>query len=127
MNVHERAAQIWPVLRLAAANRQTLSYGQLASLIGVPQPALGQLLEPIQSLCLGRSLPPLTALVIGRDTGLPGVGFVAAADVPAAQASVYRKDWSEIGCPSPDEFSEAVRLLPSNGVRSATPSAGSDV
>src|SRR5712671_1462437 len=97
MKAAERASQIWPVLVFAAQNRQTLTYEQLAKLIGVaPPPALGQLLDPIQRYCLANKLPALTALVVGSKSGIPSTGFTAAtaADVPAAQQEVYaRSEW----------------------------------
>lgn len=41
MTRSERASQIWAVLAWAAKNRQSLTYKQLAELIGVPQAGLG--------------------------------------------------------------------------------------
>jgi len=42
MTAAERASQIWPVLVLAAQNRQTITYETLAKLIGVfPTPCTG--------------------------------------------------------------------------------------
>jgi len=96
----ERAAQIWPLLAYAAGNRQTITYGVLGRLIGVPAPGLGQLLDPIQTYCLAQGLPPLTSLVVSEDTGLPGSGFVAAEDVPRAQAAVFRHDWLGVTPPN---------------------------
>lgn len=109
MNRGERATQIWPVLAWAARNQQVLTYEQLAALIGVPTPALGGLLDPIQEYCRAHSLPPLTALVVSKVTGKPGAGFNAAEDVLAAQVQVFGFDWLQHGCPNPDDFDEAVR------------------
>jgi hypothetical protein len=119
MRVSERAAQIWPVLALAARNRRILSYGLLGKLISVPPSGLGQLLEPIQSYCLLHELPPLSALVVSKETGLPGTGFIVAADLPREQMRVFEKDWTTVGCPIPDAFAAAVVQLPSNGISSA--------
>ena len=103
MTIPQRAAQIWPVLTLAARNRQVLTYPILAKLIGVPQHGLTQLLGPIQAYCLAHDLPALTALVVGSDTGLPGAGFAGApADVPAEQAKVFATDWPQ--CPPAEAF-----------------------
>lgn len=115
MNVGERAAQIWSVLAFAARNRQILTYDMVGKLISVPPPGLGQLLEPIQSYCLLHTLPPFSALVVSQNTGEPGAGFIAAAEIPRAQQEVFRYDWVARGCPSADEFTTAVRSLPSNG------------
>ena len=115
MKKSERAAQIWPLLSWCAAHRQTMSYDQLSKLIQVPRQGLGQLLEPIQSLCILRDLPALTSVVVGEKSGSPGEGFIAAADVAQAQADVYAYDWLSASTPGPDELEEAVRQLPSNG------------
>ena len=103
MTVNERASQIWPVLVLAAHHRQTMTYEQLAKLIGIyPPPALAQLLEPIHRYCKQNGHPPLTALVVSGKTGLPGTGFTAAQDVPAARELVYEFDWP--AAPTPEKF-----------------------
>jgi hypothetical protein len=111
----ERAAQIWPILTLCAAQRQTLTYGLLGKHIGMFQGGLGQLLEPIQSYCLLKRLPALSSLVVSDVTGLPGEGFIAASDVPGEQAKVYRHDWRSADVPSAQAFAAAVTKLPSNG------------
>lgn len=117
MNRSERASQIWSVLAWAAKNRQSLTYGQLGKLIGVPTAGLGQLLEPVQSYCMSHGLPPLTVLVVQQESGLPGPGFTGAtaSQFARAQAEVFAKDWLEHGNPQPDKLELAVQQLPSNG------------
>lgn len=115
MTRSERASQIWAVLALCASRRQSLAYEELSQLIGVPRQGLGQLLEPIQSYCILKKLPPLSSLVVSDDTGLPGAGFIAARDVPQAQARVYASDWLSAGPPTPKKLEGAVVRLPSNG------------
>ena len=107
MRVSERAAQIWPVLTLAANNRQILTYDIVARLIGVPRPALGKLLEPVQAYCMSNKLPALSILVVSQETGMPGIGFIAASDIPAEQARVFREKWLERACPTPEDFERA--------------------
>ncbi len=116
MNTFQRAAQIWAVLAWSARSRQALNYEILGRLIGMPRQGLGRMLEPIQSYCLLNNLPPLTILVVSEESGLPGVGFVAAQDIPATQQRVFAFDWIQHGCPSPEDFENAVRQRPSNGV-----------
>ena len=111
----ERAAQIWPLLTLCGSYRQILSYDLLSKLIGVPRPGLGQLLEPIQSYCILNGLPALTCLVVSENSGLPGEGFIAASDVPSAQAAVFDFDWLSQPVPTVDQLETAVQQLPSNG------------
>ena len=117
MTRSERASQIWAVLAWAAKNRQSLTYSQVSSLIGVPRAGLGQLLEPIQSYCIVHGLPPLTVLVVQQDSGLPGSGFIGASagELAKAQMSVFSEDWLARGNPNPDALEAAVLKLPSNG------------
>jgi len=107
VTIPERATQIWPLLALAARNRQILTYEIVARCIGVPRPAVGGILDPIQKYCVREGLPPLTALVVSEDSGLPGHGFTAAADVPRAQAAVFAFDWLKRAAPSPEDFEAA--------------------
>ncbi|MFA6468291.1 MAG: hypothetical protein WCW35_05285 [Bacteroidota bacterium] len=108
MNIYQRAAQFWAVLALAASNRQILNYKMLSRLVGMPPAALGGMLEPIQTFCQRNNLPPLTVLVVQQDSGLPGTGFIAAADIPKAQADVFNYDWLDFGAPSPDNIKNIV-------------------
>jgi hypothetical protein len=115
MNRSERAAQIWPLLVHCALHRQSVTYDHVGKLIGVPRQGLGQLLEPIQSHCILKELPALTSLVIGRATGMPGEGFIAAADVPAEQALVFSWKWLDAAPPGAAELEDAATKLSSNG------------
>ena len=101
---------------LASHNRQVLTYNLVAKLTGVARVGLGQCLEPIQSYCLLKELHPLTSLVVSEKSGLPGVGFIAAQDIPRTQQQVFSFDWVAHGCPSLEEFERAVSERPSNGV-----------
>jgi hypothetical protein len=123
MKIPERAAQAWSVLALAASNRQTLTYELLGKLTGMHAAGLGAVLEPIQSYCMLSGLPPLTALVVNKSTGLPGPGFIAAADVPKEFVRVFDHDWLSTGCPSPQQLSDAVAVQPSNGIVSTRQAA----
>jgi|SRR5712664_508641 len=120
MKTPERAVQIWPVLALAAKNRQVLTYEILSQLIGVAPQGIGQVLGPIQAYCELNRLPPLTALVVSKESGLPSSGFTAAEPhlVPGAQARVFEFSWLGHRCPTPEKFDEALRAVPS---RAATP------
>jgi hypothetical protein len=123
MKIPERAAQAWSLLAFAATHRQTLTYELLAKLTGMHAAGLGAVLEPIQSYCLLHSLPPLTALVVNKVTGLPGTGFIAAADVPREFVRIFEHDWLAVTCPTPEQLAEAVRRRPSNGIPAATSTA----
>ena len=115
MNAYLRAVQIWPILAWAATNRQTLTYGIVGKLIGVPARGMGHLLEPIHAYCLEHRLPPLTALVVSATTGMPGTGFNAASEVPKALQAVFSYDWLESGgAPSAEAFEMSVEKTKGN-------------
>lgn len=115
MKISERAWQVWSLLAFAAKNRQTVTYEIVGKLTGMHTAGIGSVLEPIQSYCLLNGLPALSALVVNKATGLPGVGFIAAEDVPREFIRIFDQDWLAVGCPSPDALSDAVRQYPSNG------------
>src|SRR5258708_34197215 len=100
MTTNDRAAQIWPVLALAARNRQVLTYNMVSKLTGMARAGLGQCLEPIQSYCLVHDLRPLTILIVSENSGMLGVGFIAAEDVPKAQQEVSKYSWLGHGDPA---------------------------
>jgi hypothetical protein len=106
MTKAQRACQIWSLLVLAAKYRHILTYDIVEKCIGVPQYAVGRLLAPIQTYCAANQLPALTSLVV-TDDGLPGPGFTAAADVPGAQAQVFRYNWFELKTPTTGDFEPA--------------------
>jgi hypothetical protein len=84
MRREERSQQLWSLLALAATHRQILTYDIVAKLTGVVRPGIGDFLRPIQQYCSENRLPALTSIVVSDDSGLPGEGFIAAHDVPAA-------------------------------------------
>ena len=112
MKREERAVQLWSLLALAAANRQVLTYDMVARLTGVVRPSIGDFLRPIQQFCTESKLPPLTALVVSETTGLPGDGFLAAADVPAAQMQVFQHKWLEVTAPTAEQLASSYTRAP---------------
>jgi len=110
MHAHERAAQVWSVLALAARNRQILTYDILSQLVGVPARGFAHILDHIQRYCLQQRLPPLTILVVNGATGLPGKGFFAERNIPRHQAKVFNYDWLKHGAPTPDDLAEAMEV-----------------
>jgi putative restriction endonuclease len=102
-----RALQIWQILISAAHNRQILTYGMLAGMLGYEGAGvLAQPLGHIMYYCQQNKLPPLTILVVNQDTGLPGEGLTGA-DLNADRESAFRYDWYSIIPPTPEEFREA--------------------
>ena len=106
MTKAERACQIWSVLAWAARNRQTMTYGHLESLTGIPAIGMGKYLDVIQQYCLAQKLPPLPILVVQSQTGIPGQGFekATAKEFARTQKKVLDKDWLAYGNPQPEKF-----------------------
>jgi putative restriction endonuclease len=100
-NWQHAAGVLWPVITKSAGARETLTYGQLAPLIGTNPLNVGRALGPIQDFCLEMRLPPLTAIVIGKNSNVPGSGFIAwdVDDLPTAQALVFDEDWRKVPNP----------------------------
>ena len=101
------AGVLWPLLTKAAAQRQTVTYSDLAPAISTNPLSVGYALGPIQDHCLRESLPPLTSLVVHKEDQLPGSGFIAGrpGELAADQEHVFAFDWT--GVPNP--FAPPVR------------------
>jgi hypothetical protein len=112
MKREERAQQLWSLLALAATNRQILTYNIVARLTGVVRPSIGDFLRPIQQFCTEKELPALTSIVVSEESGLPGEGFIAAADVPSAQVKVFEHRWLEELAPSAEQLADAYSRAP---------------
>ena len=108
----ERAQQMWSLLTLAAISRQILTYELIARITGVVRPSIGDFLRPIQQYCVENQLPALTSLVVGEQSGIPGDGFIAAPDVPAAQAEVFRHSWLQTKAPTAEQLEAAYSRAP---------------
>jgi len=106
MTKYERASQLWPLLAMASTNRQILTYDLVYRLTGIPRPAVGKFLQPIQDYCIAREIPPLTSIVVSEKTGLPGSGFKSAEDVPLSHIEVFNFDWLDWGCPDIEKLKD---------------------
>lgn len=124
MKLHERAAQIWPLLGLASKNGQILSYGQVGKYWNGSRRTwkVFRANTIILLACLLDQLSALTIIVVNQ-SGLPGNGFVASSDIRQGQEGVFNTDWLEIKTPSPEELLDAVTKLRSCG----NPEAALDV
>ena len=112
MTREQRAQQLWSILVLAARIRQVLTYEMLSQACGVPPPSIGDFLRPIQQLCTERGWPPLTSIVVGSTTGVPGDGFIAAANTPLAHIQTFNKDWLLEQAPSAEQLADAYTRAP---------------
>jgi hypothetical protein len=50
--------------------------------------------------------------VVSEQTGLPGEGFIAAADVPTAQMRVFQHRWLETPAPTSKQLEDAYSRAP---------------
>ena len=102
-----RALQIWLILIGKAHNRQTMTYEQLAELLGYGGAGtMAQLLGHVYHFCSQNELPPLTALVVNKKTGLPGQGLPAT-DLHAQRELVFRYRWYEMFPPTLEQLAQA--------------------
>ena len=107
--IHVRAQQVWVVLVATAMSHQTVTYGELAKLMGYDTTAARTTIKPLAILakfCLNHDLPQLNALVVAADTGEPG-GQIILKDGETsqqAQQQVFGFDWYSLRVPSPGIF-----------------------
>ena len=105
VNHVERAYRAWKILTKRAKQRRTITYGELAGLLGIHHRPIRYVLGVIQDYCIEMDLPPLTILVISTK-GVPGTGFIAHdfADLEEGEALVYNFDWGALK--NPFEFAK---------------------
>ena len=106
--IESRACQIWQILVGHAMRRQTLTYQDLAHLLGHNQPkVLYRQLGAIYFYCKQNDLPLLTGLVVNKATGEPGSGFEPDAERGRLRERVYNYNWYGIVPPTLEEYREA--------------------
>lgn len=100
-NWEHAAGILWPILIDAAKEERNPTYSELAPSINTNPLNVGKALGPILFHCMDYRLPPLTSIVIGKNTGIPGDGFIAwdVDDIDSAHNMVYQYDWSAIKNP----------------------------
>lgn len=103
-----RALQIWQILIAHASNKQLLTFGELAKIIGFD--GAGVLAHPlgyIMDYCQYYELPPLTSIVINQVTGSFGDGLVTVNEyetVDLARLDVFYFQWYKLLPPSIEEL-----------------------
>ena len=90
VNQVERASRAWPVLTAIAKKGKTITYGELAEVLGIHHRPIRYVLGVLQDYCLAEKLPPLTILVVNQ-SGEPGPGFIAHSfdDLEAGYSEVW--------------------------------------
>lgn len=108
MTRYQRSLQIWTLLVVAAKERKTYTYGDVAEILGMGGAGvMAQFLGPIMWYCQDKKLPPLTVLVVNQGTGLPGEGLTTLENVNEDRERVFTYDWFSIEPPETKEFEKA--------------------
>lgn len=107
--IHLRAQQVWVILVACTMMHRTLTYGELARLMGYDTTAARTTIKPlaiIAKFCLDHGLPQLNALVVNAETGEPGHHVILKAGETSQQARqmVFDFDWFSLRVPSPGHF-----------------------
>ena len=96
-----KVVKTYLMLVIAAARRETVTYGAVGDAIGVANQAVGNtLLVPIWKFCEINDYPDLTNIVVRTDTGEPSGGR---ANYPERER-VYRHDWTDYAPPTVEEL-----------------------
>ncbi len=112
-----QAEQIWIILsgfvmfsRVESEGPKTITYGELAKLMGYDSAlaghTLGRPLELIGRLCLRSGLPPLNVIVVSKETGFPGAEVLLrpGSSVATDQQAVAAVDWFSWRAPTANSF-----------------------
>lgn len=102
-----RAVQTWPILAMVAHQRATITYGQLAAILGIHPRPIYLALDYIMHYCKRHDLPPLTAVIVSAGSGKPGPGLTTAPDQDAALAAIYAVNWWRVVPPTIEELRAA--------------------
>ncbi len=106
--VHVRAQQAWVILAHCAKNQRTITYGELAELMGYDRQAARATIKPLAAVayfCTKADVPQLNTIVVNADSGEPGESVVLGADsAGTAQRKVYQFNWFSVRVPSPGAF-----------------------
>ena len=108
-----QAQRVWLILTGRSVwIRETLTYGDLAEIMGYSRQAGVTLSTPlgiVGKFCLAQDIPSLVSLVVRGDTGEPGPGviFSPKRTLNAEQRLVLGFDWYSVRVPSTKMLREA--------------------
>jgi len=92
-----RALEALPHLVRCAQKHQTITYGELAKKMRIPNPRT--LAWPLwfirDDICLKRGFPMINAIVVSKSTGLPGKGFLPPGE-SNLKGEAYRRRFEEV-------------------------------
>jgi hypothetical protein len=107
LKASERASQIWQILVHKAAARETVTYGEVADLMGIGSAqGLGVFLNQIKRYCEANGHPPLHVLAVSKSTGRPGEGLPVD-DFHGDRERVFSFNWFALVPPTPADFANA--------------------
>lgn len=108
---HEQAHFIWIALSgwVQHHRGETITYGQLAELLGYEPQAGRTLAEPLGAVslyCLYNGLPPLSCIVVGRNSNSPGwEGMIPdGSSLVQEQKRASKVSWHHFRTPTPGTF-----------------------
>ena len=104
--IHVRAQQIWLILVHCALGKRTITYGDLAVMMGYSKKSARITIKPVAIVamfCKTYGLPLLNTLVISASLGEPGSqAFLTEGEsVAQSQQKVFNFDWVSIRIPTP--------------------------
>ena len=107
-NLYTRALEVWQVLTGKALNRQTLTFEDLAGVLGMAAGiAVTSFVPVVGQFCEKYGLPPLTVLVVLKGQGKPGSGFSGDWDkLDAAREQVFDYAWFRVVPPTPEQLKQ---------------------
>jgi hypothetical protein len=108
---HEQAHFVWIALSgwVQHRNGQTITYGELAQLLGYEPQAgrtLADALGMVSLYCLYNELPPLSCIVVSKSSNTPGwEGMIPkGSSLAKEQKKAWRTNWHLFRTPSPGTF-----------------------
>lgn len=106
-----RAGIVWTALTTAAsAEDPSVTYTDLAGLLGTAPLAVRYALGPIQRYCIAEGLPPLTMLVVSKSTGQQGQGYIGGR-TDSALEEVLQYPWKDLDNPFSDLRDEEINAI----------------
>ncbi|MGL5335984.1 MAG: hypothetical protein ACRC9R_07555 [Enterovibrio sp.] len=115
---YEQAHAIWNILSALVLFRpqETITYGELAELLGYPAQAgrtLQEALGCVSLYCRENDLPPLSCIVVNKQTNMPGwEGMIPEGEtLEEAQEGVWDTQWHLYRTPAIGVFKRVLEEL----------------
>ena len=109
MTRYQRSVQIWTLLVVAAKERKSYSYGDVAEILGMGGWRTSAVPWSHHVVLRRPGASPHTVPVVNQDTGLPGEGLTTLENVNEDREHVFIYDWFSVEPPETNEFEKADR------------------